>query len=241
MDNYFEYIQDYLDGTLSPEEHRRFEHELEHNEALHSETAHQRTLRDTLEKQLAAIPMIPALKATLKKASNQHFGNKSKRKKITTLRWLAPVAVAASLLLVYNFLGWFATDYEALPDMPSSVMRGTVEENTILLAAEAYNAEDYTRSIDLLQTLMATDSATTRYSYYLGLSYIGKKDYGQAAERLQSVAEGTSVFADDARYFLAVALWRLGKIEEAVYQANRVSETSEYHGKAEKLRQKLTN
>ncbi len=241
MENYFEHIQDYLDGTLSPEEHHRFEHELEHNEALQLETSHQRMLRETLDRQLTAITRIRALQATLEEVSNRHFGNKSGRRKITTLRWLAPVVVAASLLLVFNFLGWFATDYEALPDMPSSVMRGAAEENTILLAAEAYNTENYTRSIDLLQTLMTTDPTAARYPYYLGLSYIGKKDYRQAVERLQFVADGTSVFADDARYFLAVALWRLGKVEEAVYQANRVTGASEYHNKAEKLSRKLIN
>lgn len=241
MENYFEYIQDYLDGILPTEERGRFEQELERNEVLRLETAQQRMLRAVIEKQLAATAMIPALQATLEEVGNRHFRKRAGRKRYITLRWLAPMAVAASLLLVFNFLGWFATDYEALPDMPAAVMRGSDGEDALVLAAEAYNAENYTRSIELLQTLMAADPTAARYPYYLGLSYIGSEDYPRAIAQLQAVADGKSVFADDARYFLAVALWRSGKVEEATSHAARVTDKSAFHKKAEKLSRKLTN
>ncbi|MFB2120425.1 tetratricopeptide repeat protein [Parapedobacter sp. 2B3] len=241
MDNFFESIQDYLDGALSPEEHQRFERELERNEPLLLETDNQRMLREVLGKQVAAAPMIPLLRNTLKEVSDRHFGSVRKKKKITVVRWLAPLAAAAVILVVVNFMGWFAADYDALPPMPSSVTRGAVDDSAVSQATEAYNVGDYLQSIGLFRQLMAADPTVARYPYYLGLSYIGNEDYQRAIEQLQAVADGKSVFAEDACYFTAVALWKLGKDKEALVYMRKVTEASEYYRKAEKLRNKLDN
>jgi len=241
MDNYFEHIQEYLDGNLLPEDRQQFERELETNAALQSETDDQRMLRAALEKQLAAEATVPALRATLTEASDRHFGGALRKKKTSIIRWLGPLAAAAIILFVFNLRGWFMTDYEALPTMPTTVTRGTTGDRTFIQAAEAYHAENYSEAINLLQTLTAADTTVIRYRYYLGLSYLGKTDYPQAVEWLQPIADGRSVFAEDACYFTAVAFWRLNRLEEAQAYVARITKTSEYYQKAEKLHQKLIN
>lgn len=239
MDNYFEQIQDYLDGTLSPEDRRRFEEELARNADLRMETDHQRMLGETLRKRLGAEHQVSALRATLKDVSDQHFSRPAKKGRPGLVRWLIPLAAAACLLVVSNWLGWFATDYEALPTMPVSATRGVDQDDHYRQAAEAYNGADYSLSADLLSDLVSQDTGVVRYRYYLGLSYLGNNDYEQALDVLGPVADGPSVFADDACYFLAVASWRLGKVDEAIRHAEKVSPTSDYGKKAEKLAELL--
>ncbi len=235
MDNYFEQIQDYLDGTLPPEDRQRFEEELARNVDLQLETDRQRMLGETLRKRLVAEHDVPALRATLKDVSDQYFSDTVKKKRPTLIRWLIPLAAAACLLVVSNWLGWFATDYDALPRISVSATRGVDQEEGFREAAEAFNDANYARSSDLFGALAYQDTGTVRNRYYLGLSYFGSKDLEQAVGALTPVADGSSVFADDARYFLAVALWRLGKLDEALRYAEQVSPSSPYRKKAGKL------
>ncbi len=239
MDNYFEHIQDYLDDILSPEDRQLFEVELASNAELREETNHQRGLRQTLSKHLRANEGVPALLLTLQSASDNYFAESQPQKRSMVIRWLIPVVAAACLLLVFTIPGLWTVNYEALPEMSVSVARGADDENTSRLAAEAFNAKDYARSTELLQLLIAEDTTQIRGRYYLGLSYLGMKDYRQSAVVLRPVADGKAVYADDARYFLAVALWRLGEPDEALRYAERVTSQSGYHRKARKLVDRL--
>jgi len=239
MDNYFEHIQDYLDGTLSPEERLRFEEALERDVDLRIETDHQRMLRETVAKRLQANEGVPTLAETLRTVSAAHFTKIRKRKSVTTVRWLIPLAAAACLLWVFTIPGWWTTDYESLPDMPSTVTRGADADDMAREAAKAFNAKAYARSTQLLTTLVDADTTNVRNRYYLGLSYLGEKKYQQSVDILQPVADGTAVYADDARYFVAVALWRLGKQDDARHYATRVTSQSDYHRKARKLADRL--
>lgn len=241
MDNYFEYIQDYLDGHLSPEELQRFESELARNAELQAEADHQRALRDTIAKQLRAAEGLPALKATLQSVSGAHFGKPAKPKLFAMVRWLIPAAAAACLLIIFNTLGWFEVNYETLPDMPASVTRGVESEAIAKHAAAAFNAKNYDESISLLRPLVAEDTTHMRNRYFLGLSYLGLKDYRQSAATLRPIANGASVYADDAGYFLAVSLWRLGEPDESLRYAERVTNQSNYYAKARKLADKLAD
>ncbi len=239
MDNYFEYIQDYLDGNLTPEELQRFENELARNAELQAEADHQRALRDTIAKQLRADEGLPALNATLQTVSGAHFGKPAKPKRSAVVRWLIPVAAAACLLVIFNMPGWWTDNYEALPDMPASMTRGVASEAITKQAADAFNAKEYVASMPLLKELVAEDTTHMRNRYYLGLSYLGLKDYEQSAATLRPLAEGASVYADDAGYFLAVSLWHLGKPDEALRYAERVTPQSDYYRKAQKLSHRL--
>ena len=239
MDNYFEHIQDYLDGSLAPADMRRFEEALTNDADLRRETAHQRMLRETIAKQLEASQGVPALTETLQAASRAHFAKARKPKYPSVVRWLIPLAAAACLLLVLTIPGLWTVNFERLPDMPVSVTRGVGSDDLALQAAEAFNAKDYSRSVQLLEALVAHDTANMRNRYYLGLSYLGAERHQQSADVLRPVADGKAVYADDARYFLAVALWRLGDAGKALRYATQVTPRSSYHQKAQKLADRL--
>jgi len=234
MQNYFENIFDYLDGTLPPEDKQLFEAELQANEDLRNETARQRDLQAILRKQIAAEDKIIPLNTTLSKVGNTYF---KKKDRVRILRWLLPVAVAACLLLVFRF--WSDPGFEKLPDMPSATQRGDREEATYDQAVKTYNEGDYPASIRHLSVLAPAEEPPARYTYYLGLSYLGNKEYAADARELREVAEGKSVFAPDACYFLGVALWKTDQDTEAGTYLERVPRSSSYYEKAQKLNKQL--
>lgn len=234
MQNYFEHIFDYLDGTLPPEEKHLFEAELQVNQDLRKETARQRDLQAILRKQIRAEDKIIPLNSTLTEVGDAYF---KKKDRVRILRWLLPVTVAACLLVVFRF--WSDPAFEKLPGMPSATQRGDRGDATYEQAVKAYNEGDYPASILHLSALAAAEEPPARYTYYLGLSYLGKKEYAAAARELREVAEGKSVFAPDACYFLGVAFWKTKQNVEAGAYLERVPQSSSYYEKAQKLNKRL--
>lgn len=240
MESYFDAIQDYLDGVLSDEDRARFEAELARNPALRSETDLQAELAAVMKKHIAAEEHVPALRQVLSEARRDYTSKRADKKSRGLIRWLLPATsvAAALLLLVYQF-GWFTTDFEQLPILTESATRGGAVSDRNEEIARAFNAGAYTRSVELLETAVASDTGVVRYAYYLGLSHLGNGDYARAIAVLLPVADGPSVFAADAQYFAAVALWRLGRLEDAREQALRVAESSTYYKKSQRLIRRL--
>lgn len=239
MDNYFEQIQGYLDGTLSTREHQRFEAELKTNAELQRETGHQRMLRETITKHMEAESRAAALKETLQRTGGEYFGNKARSTGKTVVRWMVAAMAAACLLIVGNFMGWFAPSYDTLPEMPLLTSRSHGQDSIYSEAAEAFNAGDYPMSTELLRSIFDQDTAMVRNRHYLGLSLVGERKYSEALDALQPVADGNSLFASEASYFMAVILSELGRDGEAMHYAERVSVDSEYRKKAKRLLRNL--
>src|SRR3546814_6772975 len=126
-----------------------------------------------------------------------------------------------------------------ISDWSSDVCSSDLMDTVYQYVATAFNKGEYSMSIELLNTMVAKDSTVVRYRFYRGLSYLGEEKYQQAVRDLKPIADGTSVFVDDACYFTAVALWQLGNQEAAQAYAIRVTEGSAYHKQAVKLQQRL--
>ncbi|SFC59126.1 Tetratricopeptide repeat-containing protein [Parapedobacter composti] len=239
MAAFFEQIQDYLDGTLAVEERQAFEQQLKEDGALREELALQRELRDLITKHRAAEAGVSALEATLRQV-RAAYEAEGPKKKPGVIRLLLPaIAVAACLLAVFNYVGFFEPDFEQLPEMATSITRDGGADSTYQQAVSAFNEGDYQTSIRLLDGLVSDDTSVVRYRYYRGLSHLGLAQYRKAITDLKPIADGPSVFAGDASYFTAVAWWRLGDHDEALSYVERVTETSDYHKKAERLKKKL--
>ncbi|MEC3879620.1 hypothetical protein [Parapedobacter sp. 10938] len=238
MANYFDQIQDYLDGALTAEDQQIFEQQLKLDQPLQKEVDLQRELQGVLKKHRQAEDALSALEPTLKQMGAQHF-DVPRAKKRGIIRYLIPLAAAACLLAVFNYMEFFVPHFENLPEMPTSVTRAGGVDTVYQQAAMAFNAGEYSRSIDLLNPMIQEDSTVVRYRFYRGLSYLGQAKYQRALTDLKSVAEGTSVFVDGACYFAAVALWKLDNKNAAQAYAIRVREGSTHHQKAVKLQKRL--
>jgi tetratricopeptide (TPR) repeat protein len=237
MENYAEKIQDYIDGLLSEEEKAGFEIELLKNPTLAEEVALMRNLQHVITKHIHAENDATALKSTLSGLSKEYFVSDKKPAKVVLLsRWLVPLAVAASMVLFFVVRPFYTQP--AFPIMNSTVDRGqaTVDRKIYEKAVTAFNAKDYENSYPILKKLHSTDPLNSDISYYMGLSSLGMKIYERAISELQPLAEGKSVYKEDAAYFTAYAYGKMGNEASAAKFARQVSPTSAYYEKAQKLK-----
>ncbi len=251
MKNYFDKIQDYLDGLLSQEEQNSFEKELSLNKELKDETQSQRYLNETIESRIKATDKLGKLKHNLKNNGKIYFSSSTadilktqststKGRIFSIKKWGISIAAAACLLIGLNFLGVFSANLSQLPAIQSEITRGHNDQKILTAAIDQFNAEEYKRSIVLFSDLLKKDSINVRFQYYLGLSYLGDKQFQDAADILISIADGNSTYAEDASYFAAIAAWQQDKNDIAVKLLKRISSESTYYKKAKKLLKKLS-
>lgn len=247
MENYFSQIQDYLDGLLSEEERQLFEKELLINKELREEIALQRKINDTIRNRIEAQEGLTALKSTLDKTQKQYFESASSaddvivpsRNVFSFKKWGIAIGVAACLLISLNFLGIFNTGLHNVPSLPAEVTRNSDDQVLLTNAITSFNQKDFKKSIPLFSELTSAHPTSTRFQYYLALSYIGDKRWSDAMDTAIPVADGTSLYKDDAAYFTALAAWELNNESLALNYAKKVSKSSEYYGKAQRIIKKI--
>lgn len=233
MENYFDQIQDYLDGQLSADGQAAFEQELRGNAELQKQTAIRREMQDVISKRLKAEQGVPALRSTLKAVAAAQ--NKPAAKVIPFRRIVIGLAAAAALIFAVVMSGVFSNNGMELPAMEATISRGVNSDSLFNAASKAYNDKDYAASALLLEQVVTADTQSAAARYYLGLSYVGNKAWGPAVTHLARISSGTSVYAGDAAYFAALSYENLNEKTAAREQALKVPQASPYYKKAQKL------
>ncbi|WP_028788886.1 hypothetical protein [Terrimonas ferruginea] len=233
MENYFDQIQDYLDGQLSADGQAAFEQELRGNAELQKQTAIRREMQDVIAKRLKAEQAVPALRSTLKAVAAAQ--NKPTTRVIPFRRIVIGLAAAAALIFAVVMSGVFSNNGMELPAMEATISRGVNSDSLFNAASKAYNDKDYAASALLLEQVVTADTQSAAARYYLGLSYVGNKAWGPAVTHLARISSGTSVYAGDAAYFAALSYENLNEKTAAREQALKVPQVSPYYKKAQKL------
>lgn len=247
MKNYFDQVQDYLDDNLSEEALRDFEKELSINEELKQEVNEQQKLIDLLKRRIETNKGLESFHETLESKRKIYFDtpslsedlSSSTTKTFSLRKWSVSIGIAATLLIGLNFLGVFSTNLNKLPVLQSEITRSGSEEGDVLNTAVAsFNEKDYKKSIQLFSELAALDSTNTRFNHYLGLSYVGDERWQEAIDVLVPLANGSSLYREDAAYFVALSAWELKDYNLTKEYADKVSVNNSYYKKAQKLLKK---
>lgn len=247
MENQFIKIQDYLDDLLSEEERQLFEKELAINRELKDETELQKKINGTIRSRIEAQEGLMALKSTLAKSKKQYFESApSESERIVPLgkvspfkKWGITIAVAACLLVGLNFLDIFSPSLSQLPSLSSEITRSSEDPVLLSDAITAFNQKDYKVSANLFSELSVSNPTNVRFQYYLALSYIGDKRWSDAIDTAIPIAEGTSLYNEDAAYFTALAALELNDKSLALNYVRKVSENSAYYKKAQRIIKKI--
>ncbi len=213
MENKADKIQEYIDGLLTGDELAQFEKWMADDEELRQEVHTQREVQGIIVNRLTSNE--DALRANLQHARALR---QSGRKSVVNLyRVYLPVAAAACLLIFFSIFYLYTNDsylYD-LPAMQSEIVRGQEENVSYENAVKAFNAKSYEEAREMLYTLIEADSSVVQYQYYAALTYFGEQNWSLIIPELTPIAEGGSIFADEAKYYLAIAYHRIDQHEEA--------------------------
>jgi len=143
---------------------------------------------------------------------------------------------AAAILIIYFALPSGIDNYDA-PEMPQAVVRGSEELSN--KGALLFNEGKYEQALPLLKEQVAAhpDDATT--SFFYAVSLVKTKNYREAFPVLQTLANGSSAYKEEAAFFAALAAYKLDKKEDAVNYAGIVSESGAYYKQAQKIISRL--
>lgn len=245
--NAYEHIEAYIQGDLTEQETREFEHTLDQNQEL----ADEYQLRKDIENALMDDDLME-LKSQVQDMMTE------KEKDPHPLVWFKRKAVkgalVGALVLSLSSLGYYAAQVSTISTkeeifhkyyQPYSVTitdrSGSDEVNTLLTSAmERYKEREYNQALQLFQKVL-TKREDVAASLYSGISFMEVQKYKQANESFEDVVEDKdNLYLDQARWYMSMCHIRLGNIEDARNMLLTLADESEYYrDKARKVELKL--
>ncbi len=255
---YREWVADYLDKDLSPDDKYQFEKQLETDEKLAAE----------LDFQLDAIAVLQANENALLKAEIQTWWKEDSPPMTVAGRntsskpnaakpknyWRIAAAFAFCVLIyvVYSQMNnspqlvstpTLIAQYLEQPHLLSSNDRSVQSpENTVLRkeAEKAYQNGEFAKSIELFNQIIQTPQADYLDHLYLGLSYLYTSQQTHQAlsiVHLQKALTADSDYQQIAQWYLALAYYKADKITESKQLLEEIAADSEgdYQKRAKKL------
>lgn len=230
-------IDAYLNGELNAEEQQAFEQELRSNQQLQEQVAAYRLLNSTVGKHQQAEQTLSELKKILDPLTHQYF-KKEKAKVFTMRRTMYMLVAAASVVLILMLtLPGTSPDNYSFDDMPGAIVRGAEDDKA--KAAQLFNNKQYAEAATAFTKLKTTSPADATVDFYLGLSLIKTEKYAEALPLFETLANGTSAYAEDANFFAALSAYHLQENEEAKQYAEKVKEGSRYWKNAKAVLKKV--
>ena len=212
-------IDAYLNGELNAEEQQQFEQELRSNTQLQEQVNAYRLLNSTVGKHQQAEQTLPELKQILDPLTHQYF-KKEKAKVFTMRRTIYMLAAAASVVLILLLaLPGTSPDNYSFDDMPGAIVRGAEDEKA--KAAQLFNNKQYAEAVTAFAKLRTTAPADATVDFYLGLSLLNTDKFVESLTLFETLAHGTSVYAEDANFFAALSAYNLQQKEKAKHYAEK--------------------
>lgn len=237
MENNTDKIQDYIDGLLEGEELVHFESRMAVDDELRSLVALQKEVHEIINSRMDSNES--ELRSNLANARANISVIQNPRNKVFKI--YIPIAAAVCLLVFFGLFLFKGADralYE-LPTMQSEIVRGEVENTSYEDAVKAFNDGQYRESRSMLDGLIAEESTVVQYQYYAALTYIGEEDWEGAVAALQSLADGISIYADESKYYLGLAYWKVGDHVKAAEVLQRIPDSGKLGEKKAKLLKKI--
>ncbi len=213
----FEKIEAYLQEQLTPEERERFEASMAQNKELATEVALQKKLIQSIETE--------SVRQLLEQIHADNFGKETTIVSIHRRRFFPYLAVAASLSLL--LIGWWyvTSQQSSLANLysayftPATGLPTTLSYTANTQFAEgmvSYKLGDYTEAREWWQPLLEANPTNDTLNFYMGVAFLAEEQADLAIENLSKVVEHTSsVYSDDAQWYLALAYLRNKQKAEA--------------------------
>ncbi|MCB0654074.1 MAG: hypothetical protein KDC85_22535 [Saprospiraceae bacterium] len=204
MKNYKK-IEAYLKGELSPGEVSSFETEIAGNEDLAEEVS-----LHSFENEILNLGVEDDLRNRIKSIQQTaNLSSHASSRVISMKKWLIPLSIAASLLLV---IGFFYQNYmvsneklvASYYNYSISDLRGDQALNSVFTdGMKLIEEEKFNEAIQSLEKLTRNENFTIQANYLIGHCYFNLENYGQASNYFQSVFNQN----EKAGYYFLDAKW----------------------------------
>jgi tetratricopeptide (TPR) repeat protein len=232
----FEYIEQYLDGRLSPEARAAFEQEIAKNPDLAREVE---AVKDTYK-----AAEVLAQMETRKQVGKLFAETQTSRR--TAPGWILGIAAGFSILLagayLFAYLGYSdqTLAQKAFTPYPDRITTmGDATADFYKEGMQAYNEERYEDAISAFRLIPDTVVNYNAIELYLGISLLQNGQLEESEAQLSMVEEQNNAYSEAARWYLALSRIQQGKTETArpLLEAIVKSESYQYKQARQLLRQ----
>ena len=218
MNDNFEKIENYLNGSMTAEEKSRFEKELEENNELQQLFNLYRTINSEMYNAEKYGDREAALKNTLSRLNGKYFKQQSApvismQQKNNLSRRIMAVAAGLILILVAYFTFFNSRNTPTrLADQYvkhelihlSQTMDGA--KDSLQQGIAAYNNKEYEKALQLFETVYTSHPDNSDALRYTGTVYLITKEYDKALEKFDDLAAKTELFSNAGPFLKAVTL-----------------------------------
>lgn len=223
MEHTFDEIERYLADELSPDERAAFSRRLDAEPSLREQLEKHRLAHRLLEER--ALDKL-VRRVARQRAAQQPAVSPSEARSAAR-RWLLPLSVAASLLLIGLWLGYQGLARRYAPTAlaeayfspyPAGTYRGgPAEAHAFARGLRAYEQGAYERARTWLGQLTPDSARYTEAQLYLGICWLADSESSRALEALAHVRQQQDVrFSPAAQWYQGLALVQQGDWEQAM-------------------------
>lgn len=236
-------LDKYLSNELNADERLKVEELLSKDEAIQLRLKLLKSQKAFLKNEDAKQKAKSAIESVSEEFKQNDLSTSVKGR--SNLRYLIPIAIAATLLL-----GLFirplitSTDTSSLfseyyqPAQLSLLTKGDTNAELKQKAQLAFNQQNYHEAVSYLTDLVNDDPSNEQLVFNLAIAELGANQFAAANSRLQSLRVHP-VYGPGAHWYSALATIKMGNKENAITLLNNIPSQSSYYTSAQDLLQKL--
>lgn len=213
MNELWNYIDDYFNELLPPEEKQKFEQRCETDEQFANEVAMYISSRDALRAELLE----------QKKNEWKLLGttpvveiNKTETKVVNINRWYLLAAAASVIGIVFLLLPFGKNANE----LANAYVKNNLEQLSVTMdgskdslqtAINLYNKKEYANALIIFNDLYAKDSTQTDALKFAGLTYMMQNNPDDAIKKFDELAAKQYLFSNPGLFYKALVLLKRNK------------------------------
>lgn len=239
----YQLIDRYLHNELSEAEHKAFENRLTSDDEFAAFVATYREVQQSLQAKADREAGENRLKDTLDDITSEHFKHDKKSAKIISMRavyW----AAAASILLIISSIFIIRQNstptYNEYAHYEPLVLASRGDADQLKnSAAHAFNDQEYKQAASYLEELQQLQPNNPQIQIYWALSLIETEQYSKGDSLLQHVGQMESLYAQNARWYLALSYLKQNKIKACQAQLEKIKQGELHYEEALELLDEL--
>lgn len=244
--NYPEFIERYLDGEMTGQELVWFEKELDSNKWLQKELRLRKKVNQAIldeDSMKFNDELEDAYAAYVHKGENPWY-----RKNKIVIGGSVLASAVAALILILSLTGKQYTNeqlFERYYKTYESNLTFRSADNELnpdlVLAMQLYDNKDYTRALELFETILQNDPDRVGLNFYSGISRMEIKEYDQAGKSFKKVVDDRyNMYMEQAEWYLSLCYLITNQDDKAVNLLEKIrNDRGYYHQEARKLLRKL--
>lgn len=245
---YFDRIEKYFSGEMSPEERQAFEAELKENADLQREFNKHTLAQDALE---------VAIEDDLRQSFSswdQEWGAKGTARSLSSRKLWYRLSIAAGILIILSVSAWqwsvsqysdqaLFENYALAAEIPD--IRGAGNSNILAEGLSFLRTEQYQQALSFFQTIPPESDRYTEAQYWLGVAYFNIDQFDQAQAAFQTVVDRQDIrFFEKAEWYLVLCHLGMGNTGPELQLALDDIQNQSDHGfneEARKLEKKINS